>query len=291
MLVPLLIVLQPVAGQDNALSPAMRHLVETRARIPEDDFARQVEVLAMRGDASAAEMAGEGRQFGGIGWSIDQQKACDWFERAAAARGDSAHNLALCHETGKGRPQDLARARALYGQASGLGWVQAKCALGNLLVSGRGGPADVPKGLALCREAAEAGNANAQADYGTFLLIGEVAPRDAVAARRWLTAAAEQNQANAAMLLGQQLWNGDGVPADRDEAARWWKVAYDHDRKDAAALLARAAFRRAVHDGKIVDRSAVSDYIHWLQVAAREDPDPAQRASFAAILSDMAKPE
>jgi len=288
MLPALFLVLAQAATDNGAsLSPAVQRLVETRATLPAGEFVRRIEALALTGDASAAEMAGEGSQFGGLGWSVDQPRACDWFERAAATRGDSAHNLALCHETGRGRPQDKAQARRLYAQAIGLGWVQAKCALGTMLVSGSGGPADVGRGLTLCREAAEAGNANAQTDYGTYLLLGQALPRDPVAARRWFLAAAGQNQANAAMLLGQMLWHGDGGTADPEGAAKWFEVAYDHGRKDAAAFLARAAFRRAAPDGKVVDRSAVPDAIRWLRIAAAEDPDPEKRAGFAKTLKEI----
>ncbi|MBC9034395.1 sel1 repeat family protein [Sphingomonas sp. JC676] len=140
MLFPLCPAIAQAAPDTGAnLSRAMERLLKMRATLPAGEFVRQVETLALGGDASAAEMAGEGSQFGGIGWPIDAQKACDWFERAAAMRGDSAHNLALCHETGRGRPQDAARARLLYTQAISLGWIQAKCALGTMLVSGSGG--------------------------------------------------------------------------------------------------------------------------------------------------------
>ena len=288
MLLALFLAITQTATDTGAnLSPALRRLVETRAALPADEFVRQVEALALAGDASAAEMAGEGRQFGGLGWTVDMPKACDWFERAAATRGDSAHNLALCHETGRGRAQDAARARLLYTRAIGLGWIQAKCALGTMLVSGSGGPADIGRGLSLCREAAEAGNANAQTDYGTYLLLGKALPQDMVAARRWFAAAASQNQANAAMLLGPMLWNGDGGAADPEAAAGWFKVAYDGGRRDAAAFLARAAFKRVAPDGKVVDRGALPDAIHWLRIAAEEDPDPAKRADFAETLKDL----
>lgn len=286
-ILPLLLAIQDVSNASD-LSPQVSALIEARASLPPGEFVRRIEALALGGDASAAELAGEARRQGGLGWTVDSAKACDWFERAAARRGDAAHNLALCYEKGAGRPADLARARALYASAAPLGWVQAKCALGTMLVAGRGGPRDVPRGVALCREAAEAGNANAQTDYGGWLLTGEVVPKDVVAARRWLSAAADQGQANAAFLLGQILWYGDGGPADPDEAVRWWKQAYARGRKDAAAWIGRAAFKRAIPDGKTVaDRAAVAEAVHWVRIAAAEDPDPASRAKFAEIARDL----
>ena len=271
-------------------SPAVKALLDTRETLAPEEFVRRIETLALQGDASASELAGEASNFGGIGWPRDPEKACGWFERAAPQRGDSAHNLALCFENGQGRPQDLARARTLYANAARLGWVQAKCALGTLLVSGRGGPKDAPRGVALCREAAESGNANAQTDYAGWLLTGANLPQDMVAARRWLADAAAQGQHNAEFLLGQMLWNGDGGPADPGAAVAWWKKAYAGGRADAAALISRAAFRRAAPDGKTVtDREAVAEMMHWLRIAAAEEPDPKRRKEMADILADIDK--
>lgn len=279
-----------LAGQDAglALSPPVTALLETRERLPPGEFVRRIEALALQGDASAAELAGEGSSFGQAGWPQDPAKACGWFERAASQRGDAAHNLALCYETGRGKPQDLAKARSFYADAARLGWVQAKCALGTMLVAGRGGAKDEARGVALCREAAEAGNANAQTDYGGWLLTGQHVPTDMVAARRWLSAAAGQGQHNAEFLLGQMLWNGDGGPADPQEAEAWWEKAYAGGRKDAAALLVRATLKRAIPDGKTVtDREALGEAVKWMERAAAEDPDPAVRERMAGLLKTL----
>lgn len=289
MVADMLALLLLIAGQDAglALSPAVEALIESRQTLAPAEFARRVEALALQGDSSAAELAGEASNRGEQGWAHDPAKACAWFERAAPQRGDGAHNLALCYETGQGVPQDLARARTLYASAAKLGWVQAKCALGTMLVSGRGGAKDVARGVALCREAAEAGNANAQTDYAIWLLMGDNVPADMAMARHWFSAAAAQGQHNAEFLLGQMLWNGDGGAADPDGAAEWWKKAYAGGRKDAAALIARAAFKRAAPDGKTVaDQGAMAEAIQWARVAAAEDPDPERRKQFAAIVAD-----
>jgi TPR repeat protein len=284
LLASFLLLLQAGGGD---LSPALHSLIDGRGAMSDPQFIERVTMLADGGDASAAEMLGELHRSGGFGMARDLPKACDWHERAAKERGDAAHNLALCFETGEGRTRDPARARLLYARADALGWIQARCALGTMLVHGRGGAADPAKGGALCRAAAEAGNANAQSDYAIFLLMGQLGPKDAVGARRWFTAAAEQGQANAAFLLGQMYWKGDGAPVDRAAAARWWKVAWDNGRKDAAALLSREVFNRMVPDGKTVDRSLLPEYLRWLRAAATEDPDPAERAKYAGILATL----
>lgn len=276
---------QPPA--EPTMTPAVRALLDQRASMPAGEFAQKLEALAAS-DTVAAELLGEGLMFGGLGLPVDHARACQWFERGAGKRGDATHNLALCFEQGNGRPKDLARSRVLYAQAADLGWVQAKCALGNLLIGGRGGPVDAARGVALCREAAEAGNANAQADYGAFLIEGKIVPKDMVEARRWLTAAAEQKQANAAFLVAQIHWYGDGTPKDASIAERWWRVAYDGGRKDAAIHVARAIHWQMSPDREtITDRSRIPEWMRWLKIAAAEDPDPAQRAAWKKIVDSL----
>lgn len=289
MLTPLLLLLaQTVPDGAPELSPALAALVETRKSLEPEEFARRAEALAESGDASAAELVAEAYRFGGFGFARSPGKACDWHESAAKTRSDATHNLALCYETGEGRVRDLARARELYAEAAEMGWAQAKCALGTMLVAGRGGPADPPRGVELCRQAAETGNANAQTDYGGFVLMGQGVKRDAVAAREWLTLAAKQNQPNAAFLVAQIHWHGDGTPVDRAEAERWWRVAHEHGRKDAAAWIARAVFRRVSPDGKtIADRSLIPEWVKWAKAAAAEDPDPATRKQFADAMAEF----
>lgn len=270
-------------------SPAVDALIADRAKLAPEELIRRLEVLADEGDLSAAEVLGEFAQHGGFGVTVNPTTACDWYARAAGERADSTHNLALCFETGSGRPHDPARARSLYAVAAAKGWIQAKCALGTMLVRGLGGPVDAPRGVALCREAAEAGNAHAQTDYGIFLLEGKIVPKDAVAARRWLTAAAEQKQANAAFLVAQIHWYGDGTPFDRAAAERWWRVAYDGGRKDAAIHVAQAIYKEISPDGNVVNRARIPEWIEWLRIAAAEDPDPARRAKWQEIVKSLEK--
>ncbi len=270
-------------------SPAVDALIADRAKLAPGELIRRLEVLADEGDLSAAEVLGEFAQHGGLGVTVNPTTACDWYARAAGERADSTHNLALCFETGSGRPHDPARARSRYAVAAAQGWIQAKCALGTMLVRGLGGPVDAPRGVALCREAAEAGNAHAQTDYGIFLLEGKIVPKDAVAARRWLTAAAEQKQANAAFLVAQIHWYGDGTPFDRAAAERWWRVAYDGGRKDAAIHVAQAIYKEISPDGNVVNRARIPEWMEWLRIAAAEDPDPTRRAKWQEIVKSLEK--
>ena len=205
---------------------------------------------------------------------------CTALEARAERTPEELHTLATCYFRGDGLPQDLPRARALYGQAAAGGYAKARCAVGNMMITGQGGARDVAAGLALWRRAAEAGDADAQTDLGGYLLTGEFMPKDAVEARRWLTLAAGQRQANAAVLLGQIYWNGDGVAKDNGEAARWWRIAFDGGRADAAFLLGREAMVRVTRASTCTgdyDHAALVEALRWLDLAAQTDPSEANR--------------
>jgi uncharacterized protein len=264
----------------------------TSARKPGQDaaFIAEIERLADRDDASAIELLGEAYLFGGFGLARSPTKACSHFTRAADRRGDSAHNLARCYEHGEGLPADLAAARQWYAKAAALGYAKSHCALGNMMVAGRGGSKDIAGGIAKCRQAAEAGEADAQTDFANYLLMGTGGPKDPIEARKWYTLAAEQGQANAQFVLGQIHWKGDGTPVDQATAVKWWKLAYEGGRKDAAGLIVGAMFKLLIveHDGKrTVDRSHLPETLLWLERAATEDPNPAQRQRYAEILADL----
>jgi TPR repeat protein len=277
------------AGQATPLvSPQVHTLAQQANTLGGEALVAKLEKLAADGDASANEFLGEIFNRGGLaGLVADPARACVYFARSAAVRGDSAQNLAQCLYTGRGMTRDLPRARLLYRQARMLGYPKSGCALGNMMIKGEGGARDPATGIALCKADAEAGDPDAATDLGGYLLTGEHIARDAVEARRWLTNAAQQKQANGAFLLGQIYWNGDGVAQDKVVAARWWRVAYDNGRPDAALLLGREAFSRMLvkRNGKnFVDNAALVETRQWLTLAVSPDRDAAERTEAQKLL-------
>jgi TPR repeat protein len=252
-----------------------------------------LEQLVKSGRADAAEALGEVLQSGVPGVPMDDKAACRYFEAASNQRGDAMHNLAHCYERGlvDGAP-NLPLAAQLYEKAGAMGFVQAKCALGNLYRMGHGVTKDPKRGLALCKEAAEAGAANAQTDVGDVYLRGEVVPRDFVEARRWYEKAAAQGQANAALILGQIYWNGDGVKKDNAKAAEYWRIAYAGGRIDAAKLLGDEAWVRSQRDKERWDPDGLQEAHDWYAKAVdASDPEirkeAVERRDLAAQLADV----
>lgn len=272
------------------ISDEVRSANAERAANGNAAFLAQVEILAERGDESAIELLGETYLDGRFGAARDIAKACGYFARTAERRGDSAHNFARCHERGEGQPANPVLARHWYARGAELGFAKSNCALGNLMIAGTGGSKDVTGGMGLCRKAAEQGVADAQTDLGNYLLAGLGGTRDIVEARKWYTLAAAQEQPNAQFVLGQIYSKGDGTPVDWDAAVHWWTRAYTGGRKDAAALIVSGLFKRIVVErgGKTtLDRSMLPEAMIWIERAATEDPDPAQRANFAEILAQL----
>ena len=266
-------------SEEVKISPAVRVVAVKYGKSFGPDAERELESLRANGDATAAALMGELLMFPDRPGGPDLARSCDYSE-AAGRHASALHNLATCYFKGDGRPQDFAKARALYGQAAALGFAKAACALGNMLIAGTGGPGDPARGIDLCRQAADTGVADAQTDYGGYLLTNQHIAKDALAARRYLSLAAAQGQQNAAFLLGQIYWNGDGVEKNVPQAAIWWITAYDKGRADAAFLVGHAAFGLIVEAAKTkqpVANVVIDQAKRWLDIAAREDPDPKKR--------------
>ncbi|MBV7258555.1 tetratricopeptide repeat protein [Erythrobacter crassostreae] len=261
-------------------SKEVRAVIEQLDALPVEDAVSQLEALAQNGDDSALELLGEMFNEGLGGFPNDANRACDYFERQEGRRADGLHNYATCFYSGRGRDEDLARARSLYKKAAEAGWRMSFCAYGNMLVRGQGGPEDQAEGVRLCRMTSVAGDPDAQTDYGGYLLMGVGVDRDPVAARFVLEQAGVQEQPNAAFLLAQIYQKGDGVEADTHLSREWFERAYQWGRLDAAFQLglnyARRGFRQEGEE-MFVESELMGRAVKWFEVAAERDPDAKTR--------------
>jgi len=245
--------------------------------------------LAASGDLNAHDVLGE--IYAGATGVVnrDRPRSCEHFRAAREAGASAAHNYAQCLWEGAYGDRRLEEARVWYQNAAEGGFLQSKCALGNMIAKGEGGAADPARGMALCREAADAGEPNAQTDLGDYYGAGTFVPRDYVEARRWYGLAAAQGQRNALFNLGVFDWNGLGGQRDLESAGKWFEAAYAAGRLDAASLVGRAALIRAVPNTPAgpVDVALLGKAKTWFEIAAEKDPDEAARAQAAVALAQI----
>lgn len=119
-----------------------------------------------------------------------------------AARAESGDpraqlQLGMLHEEGRGVPQDLRRAEALYRQAIAKGDANAMNQLAVLIDSGRSSSTDHGEAVRLFRKAAEKGNGLAAYNLGLMLREGRGTRKDWPQAAYWLACADMLGEARA----------------------------------------------------------------------------------------------
>ncbi len=123
----------------------------------------------------------------------------EWQAQAARGDGDAVFNLGQAYRLGKGVKQDLGRAEQLFGQAAGMGHLQAADNYGLLLFQ-RG---ERTKALPYLRTAADRGDPRAQYLLGIAHFNGDLMPKDWVRAYALVTLAQQQGLPQAAGALAQ----------------------------------------------------------------------------------------
>ena len=122
----------------------------------------------------------------------------------------------LDYWSGRGVPQDAARAAQLFERAAAADRPVAQALLANQLQFGIGVPADPKRALELYRAAAAHGVASAQLFLGLSYLQEQGGRRDFAEAEKWLRAAAAQGDPGALHFLSRMYLAGDGVGRDLD---------------------------------------------------------------------------
>jgi len=122
-------------------------------------------------DAEAAHKAG------------DFQKAFRlWKPLAEQGDADAQANLGLMYDTGRGVPENDAKAVYWYRKAAEQGHAGVQNSLGTMYDNGEGVPEDNAKAVHWYRKAAEQGHARAQSNLGVMYDNGEgVAENDTIA--------------------------------------------------------------------------------------------------------------
>jgi len=129
---------------------------------------------------------------GGLGVERDDERAADWYRRAADnGDADAQHNLSLMYATGLGVPQDDDLAVEWERKSAAHGYAPALNGLGYMYFLGRGVTQDYAEAARWYRSGAEKGDADAQYSLGLMYAQGLGVAVDFVEAHRLFSNALE----------------------------------------------------------------------------------------------------
>jgi TPR repeat protein len=145
--------------------------------------------------------------------------------RKGAMQGDPASQFALAYlyRTGKGTPQDYAKAFHWFQKAAHQGYASAQNSLGLRYLYGQGTTKNRKKARYWFEQAAQQGNRYAQNELG-YMYSSKKNP-DNHKAYYWYVLAAKQNLASAQYNVGLLYANGLGVEQSNPKALYWFKRA------------------------------------------------------------------
>jgi len=223
----------------------------------ETDIAK-LERLAEQGNAIAQAYLGT-LYFSGRGVPQDYAKAAAWEEKAAEQGNAIAQTfLGSLYAEGKGVTKDYAKAAAWHEKAAMQGYAESQFILGWMYDKGQGVPQDYTKAAAWFEKAAVQDHAKAQFILGGMYYLGQGVPQDYAKAAVWHKKGAVRGEASAQHLLGLMYAQGEGVPQDYVQAHKWLNLAAAQGNKSAAELRDNLA------------RRMTSDQIAKAQRLARE---------------------
>jgi TPR repeat protein len=154
-------------------------------------------------DASAMKDQGD-RYYFGVNASKDNDKAREWYEKAADKGSvDAMVSLGVLYANGQGVAQDYAKARQWYQKAADKGSADAMYKLGNLYDDGHGVAQDFAKAREWYQKAADKGSVEAMFTLGLHYDYGQGVAQDYAKAREWYEKAADKGDASAKVRLQQ----------------------------------------------------------------------------------------
>jgi hypothetical protein len=222
------------------------------AQAPSEPDYRQVELLAIQGDAQAQYELGK-RWEHGEGVPQDFRKAADWYQKSAA-EGNPEAQVALggLYEHGRGVQTDSRIALKWYLKAAGQafpgarllyesldakeGRASAQFSMGRRFEEGDGVCQNLADAAHWYLLAAEQGYSSAQFRLGTMCGLGVV--RNIENALHWLSLAAQAGDMRAEYAVGQ-LYEADDRIRDHVAAVNWYRRAAVKGYKDAQGRLAQ----------------------------------------------------
>ncbi len=164
----------------------------------------------------------------GIGIAKDEQKAVEWFQKAAdQGYAVAQFNMGMGYANGRGVDKDERKAVEWFQKAADQGYAAAQNNLGWMYGNGIGVDKDEQKAVEYYQKAADQGDATAQVNLGGMYANGRGVDKDERKAVEWYQKAADQGDATAQYNLGWRYANGRGVAKDDYKAVEWYQKAAD----------------------------------------------------------------
>jgi len=179
----------------------------------------------------------------GLGVSRSQQKAAEWYEKAAQLGFVQAqYDLANLYYDGSGVDRDRKQAARWYTAAAQGGHARAQYYLAQMYESGEGVEENQETALQWYQKAADQELPDAEYTLGNKLINGDNVGADPTKGSDLVLKAAEQKYIPAQILMGQLYWRGKVLPQNLIEAYVWASQAKDNaklprDQKRANSLF------------------------------------------------------
>lgn len=175
----------------------------------------------------------------GMGGKKSQQRAVNWYNKAAAKNHPVAlNNLAVYYNA----QRKYVDAFLLLQKSAELNLPTAQTNLAMRYLNGSGVVRNYDKAVSLFRKAAESGHAQAIEQIGVCYYNGFGVNKNYVSAAEWFHKAALKDRPVAIYCLGYCYEHGHGVKRSISEAVYWYQKASDFDYQPAKKRL--AALRR-----------------------------------------------
>jgi uncharacterized protein len=166
------------------------------------------------------------RYLSGRGGPQDYAKAREGFEKAAGAgHSGGMAGLGWLYQSGRGVAQDYSKAREWYEKSAAQGNGGGMNNLGWLYREGLGVPRDYRKAMEWYEKGAAAGNSAAMINIGWLYQNGWGVPQDYLKAREWYEKAAAKGNGAGMNSVGLLHRDGLGVPRDYGKAREWFEKA------------------------------------------------------------------
>ena len=164
------------------------------------------------------------RYLSGRGGPQDYAKAREGFEKAAGAgHSGGMAGLGWLYQSGRGVAQDYVKAREWYEKSAAQGNGGGMNNLGWLYRDGLGVPRDYRKSMEWYEKGAAAGNSTAMINIGWLYHNGWGVPQDYLRAREWYEKAAAAGSGVGMAYVGWLYRDGLGVPKDNAKALEWFE--------------------------------------------------------------------